>query len=96
MKKYTYIQDSGHGWLEVPREEITPELAEKISSCSYMNGQNVYLEEDCDMAEFLKEKIEGPLSAETYRPWADENIDDYHIDGSCFVRNLPSFNPVNL
>jgi hypothetical protein len=53
---YNYIQDAGHGWLQVPREELnTLGILGDISSYSYQklddNGSNdmVYLEEDCDM-----------------------------------------------
>jgi hypothetical protein len=53
-KKYSYIQDPGHGWLSVSHEDIK-ELGIKslISQCSYMNSTRVFLEEDQDMKVFL-------------------------------------------
>ena len=49
-----YIQDPGHGWLEVP-ETMLAELgiANKITDYSYRRGTMVYLEEDLDMRTFL-------------------------------------------
>lgn len=55
IKKYKYHTDAGHGWLEVEVEEIRKlGLTDKISSYSYVNGYKMYLEEDCDMATFIK------------------------------------------
>ena len=53
-KQLVYIQDSGHGWLEVPYAELVElGIQNDISSCSYIEGSNVYLEEDCDMWVYL-------------------------------------------
>jgi len=50
MKTFPYIQDSGHGWVRVPRVEIERLGIEKdISTFSYQKGRNVFLEEDADM-----------------------------------------------
>jgi len=52
-KRYTHHQDPGHGWLEVPRAELDVlGLLPKISAYSYQNGEQVFLEEDRDMALF--------------------------------------------
>ena len=56
MKK-TYIMytDPGHGWMLVKRNELKElGIANKISSCSYHHGDNVFLEEDCDAPKFIK------------------------------------------
>lgn len=56
MSKYTFYEDPGHGWLEVPKAHIKAlGIAGDISSCSYESddGKMVYLEEDCDMSIFL-------------------------------------------
>jgi len=54
QKAFTYYTDPGHGWLKVPRKLLaTLEITDKISSCSYEYGTNVYLEEDCDAGIFL-------------------------------------------
>ena len=45
-----FHNDGGHGWLECGRELITSTgIASDISEYSYQRGNNVYLEEDCDM-----------------------------------------------
>src|SRR5262245_17970213 len=55
--KYTFIEDPGHGWLVVNREEIFSLGIElKVSSYSYQEGGLVYLEEDCDAPLFIKAK----------------------------------------
>ena len=56
-KTYTYFTDPGHGWLRVKRAELNAlGITNKISPYSYMRGDYVYLEEDCDMAKFMQAK----------------------------------------
>ena len=46
-----FHSDTAHGWLEVSKFLAKLLLREKyveISSCSYMRGNLLYLEEDCD------------------------------------------------
>ena len=46
-----YIQDPGHGWMELPQAWCdTLHIASRISRYSYKHEHYVYLEEDCDMA----------------------------------------------
>jgi hypothetical protein len=57
MKNKTYVfhSDPGHGWLAVKKSELRYlNLEQKISTYSYMKGDTVYLEEDCDASEFVK------------------------------------------
>ena len=55
--RYRYIQDPAHGWLEVTRGELNRlGIGSKISPYSYQKGENCYLEEDCDMYEFIQAK----------------------------------------
>lgn len=58
MKKdkiYKAYSDDGHGWMAVKKSELVElGIAEKITSCSYVKGQTVYLEEDCDVSTFFK------------------------------------------
>jgi hypothetical protein len=75
--KYRFIEDPGHGWLEVPIEQINAlGIAEKISGYSYKRNGMAYLEEDCDAGTFIdayKAKI-GPWSpAENVLPVYQEN-----------------------
>lgn len=51
---YNFFHDPGHGWLEVPKSHLQLLLVhDKISEYSYVLGDKVYLEEDCDMTTFL-------------------------------------------
>ena len=47
-----YHQDAAHGWLEVPHGYVQS-LAIPVSGYSYMRGNDLYLEEDCDMSRFM-------------------------------------------
>jgi len=56
MKRVTkkFYQDAGHGWLAVKAKELRDlGIADKISSCSYMKGLTVYLEEDLDAETYI-------------------------------------------
>ena len=51
---YDWIADSGHAWLKVSIDEINAlNIGHKISDYSYILGETVYLEEDCDAGIFL-------------------------------------------
>jgi len=51
---YYFYSDPGHGWLAVNYDELVElGIQDKISHYSYRQGNTVYLEEDCDMAEFM-------------------------------------------
>lgn len=51
---YNFYSDPGHGWLEVKLDELEVlGIRDKISHYSYIKGDTVYLEEDCDMATFM-------------------------------------------
>ena len=59
-QKLIFHCDRGHGWLEVPREDIDVlGLADEISNLSYLLSHThkragmVYLEEDCDATLYL-------------------------------------------
>lgn len=59
MKTITlnFFEDPGHGWVKVKKELLSKlGIEKKISGCSYMRGDFVYLEEDCD-ASLLVEKL---------------------------------------
>lgn len=54
-KMYKFYSDNGHGWLAVKKSELVElGIAEKITYCSYVKGNTVYLEEDCDCGLFFK------------------------------------------
>jgi len=53
-KKYRFISDPGHAWLEVPKADVyAAGIAQEISGYSYIHGKYVYLEEDCDAGLFM-------------------------------------------
>ena len=81
---FTIHTDPGHGWIEVPLPIIAKlGIAKDISSYSYTDGRNAYLEEDCDAWVFVKafEKAHGA------RP---EIVEQYKENTP--IRNLPRFN----
>jgi hypothetical protein len=43
--------DPGHSWARFPKDKlVTLGIADKISTFSYQNGTNAFLEEDCDLS----------------------------------------------
>jgi hypothetical protein len=49
--KIHVFEDPGHGWARFPKARLHRlGIADKISSYSYQNGTNAFLEEDCDLA----------------------------------------------
>lgn len=57
--KYHFYADPGHGWLKVTRQELRDlGILNKITPFSYMRGDFVYLEEDCDLSTFMQAKRE--------------------------------------
>jgi hypothetical protein len=49
----TPISDSGHGWFKVSLEDFRiAQVANEISSYSYVDDKYIYLEEDCDFDVF--------------------------------------------
>lgn len=53
-KQYILHSDPGHGWIAVKMRELQAlGIVDKISAYSYVKGNTVYLEEDCDAAAFF-------------------------------------------
>ena len=53
QKTFDFISDPGHGWVKVPIKLLRElGIAEKITTYSYRQGANAYLEEDCDATLF--------------------------------------------
>ena len=43
--------DPGHAWARFPKAKLVAlGIADKISTYSYQNGANAFLEEDCDLS----------------------------------------------
>ena len=54
---YIFHEDPGHGWIAVPVAElIALNIANQITSCSYIHGGLAYLEEDSDLPTFFEAK----------------------------------------
>ena len=71
MKTFTMHSDPGHGWLEVSIQEVRQALLDTsdFSQFSFMRGEKLYLEEDCDATLFIRcwEHHVGPVTiAEKY------------------------------
>lgn len=53
-KTITVYADPGHAWAKVSKKELIKlGIADKISSCSYENGEYAFLEEDCDLETYI-------------------------------------------
>jgi len=83
MKVYTKIDDPAHGWLKVPLKEVE-DCGANISSFSYKDDDYAYLEEDCDMYQFLTSA--GHLVNKELKV----QINSEHQE-ECFIRSLPRF-----
>lgn len=53
QKTYRFIEDPGHGWLEVPAADVSA-VGFNPSAYSPRRKGFVYLEEDCDAPGFLE------------------------------------------
>jgi hypothetical protein len=82
-RTFTYLQDSGHGWLIVSRGDLAEAgmSPADFSSCSYVRGDTLALEEDCDLPRFLKRLDERGIP---YR------LREQHTNGDAHVRRWAS------
>ena len=82
-RTFIYLQDPGHGWLIVSRGDLADAGMSPANffSCSYVNGENLALEEDCDMPRFLKRLDERGIP---YR------LHEQHSNGDAYVRRWAS------
>lgn len=72
--------DPAHSWLAVPRDLIARlGLAERVSSCSYADDFNVYLEEDDDMPLFEKAAVSSAI---------DYFVEELHSNELSVVRTM--------
>lgn len=106
---YTFYEDPGHGWLAVPKAELVSlGIDERITSCSYMDRDTAYLEEDCDFATFVAAKLgKNPkdwrdayskMTKEEFHEFWENNVtenDRATLWGApeIFIRKLPSYSP---
>jgi hypothetical protein len=78
-RMFTYLQDPGHGWLIVSRGDLAAAgmSPADFSSSSYVHGDTLALQEDCDMPRFLERLDERRIP---YR------LREQHTDGDAHVR----------
>ena len=82
-KTYTLYSDPGHGWLQVQKKELEElNIINNVSEYSYINGEFVYLEEDCDMSRFME--------AATAAGWKIKTA-DFHTDNESSIRLLKGY-----
>ena len=52
-KGYSFIGTAGHGYLVVPKSDKNASIAKSICDYGYEGKLAYYLEEDCEVGEFL-------------------------------------------
>ena len=91
---YRFIQDPGHGWLEVTHAELVAlGIAHEISAYSFTTGPRpggasalVYLEEDCDLGRFAAAKGWTPRDAWSHWRSVYQEV--------TFIRKLARYSPL--
>jgi hypothetical protein len=84
LKKFLVFDDPGHGWAKVPRTLLKElDIVDKISTCSYQRGENVYLEEDCDATTFV--------NAYNTKYGFDPKFISKHTEKQCKIRSYESY-----
>jgi hypothetical protein len=83
VRTFTYLQDPSHGWLIVSRGDLAVAgmSPADFSPCSYLRGDTIVLEEDCDMPALLKRLDERGIP---YR------LREQHTNGDAHVRRWAS------
>jgi hypothetical protein len=82
-RTYTYLQDPGHGWLIVTRDDLAFAgfTAADFSQCSYVSEDRLALEEDCDMSKFLNRLLDRGVPC---------FLREHHTNADAPVRNWAS------
>jgi hypothetical protein len=75
--------DPGHAWARVAKSKLVKlGIADKISTYSYMNGSNAFLEEDCDLSVLI-----GALRERGY----EIKFNESHTDRQSKIRNYSTY-----
>lgn len=78
-----FFEDCGHGWLRVPRKDLEYlGISGKITHYSYVKGDNVFAEEDCDASAYLDACEAKGIKV---------NIKHHHTDRSSKIRSYASY-----
>lgn len=85
-RRFSYLQDPGHGWLLVTRQDLAAfgMSPGDFTPYSYVSGERLALEEDLDMGRFLQKLEQLGVPYE---------LDHQHINQSAYVRNWMSNAP---
>ena len=91
--QYTFHNDPGHAWLCVPIQELAQlGVVNQISGYSYLNGNNAYLEEDCDAGVFLKARFPDLEPREV----GHNHIKDVHTNNQSPIRSYAPYRLVDV
>lgn len=83
QKQFNYYNDPGHGWIKVPLTLLKELGIEKrISSYSYINKDNAFLEEDCDATLFIHTMEEKGYAI---------SVQEFHTNQSSKIRNYEGY-----
>jgi predicted nucleotidyltransferase len=83
---FTFIEDPGHGWLEVTTQDLARVgmTCQNFTRYSYRRGNTLYLEEDCDAPRFLEAWRRKNGGRPDVRPV---------YQARTFIRDLPAIHP---
>ena len=86
---FQVYNDPSHGWCKVPISvlEAIGLTVEDFSPYSYRNGENTYLEEDCDLGVFA--------AAYTLKTGKPPVFNNRYCNGRSRIRNYPSIRTGN-
>ena len=75
----TFYSDPGHGWLKVSYDELVElGIETSISQYSYRNGEDVFLEEDCDYGRYARAMEDRGINL---------NINEIGANGDSIIRS---------
>jgi hypothetical protein len=81
--KIKVFADPGHAWARFPKARLVKlGIADKISSYSYQNGTNAFLEEDCDLSTLM-----SALKERGY----EIKFDESHTNRSSKIRSYNTY-----
>ena len=82
--KIKVFADPGHAWARFPKARLAKlGIADKISSYSYQNGDNAFLEEDCDLYTLI-----NALKGAGY---VDIDFDESHTNKQSKIRGYETY-----
>lgn len=88
--KTTFIDTAGHGYLSVSKKDLINigYPYEKISGFSGHNLTRVFLEEDCDVSDFIRFCEDRNISYEVKKTYNSKFKITHNYDSSCFNSKL--------